>query len=239
MAGVECRHRRLGAHVELGRRNRPLLLTFPQKDMRLRILTNAKNLKTAGEFSRIYVKKDVHPGVRKEWQRLRDPGAQEKAAALVFLSEILGGGATSFLTEELQFNAQIATFSASFYRPVALDDTTFNIIVAPRPGVSLQEAEEAMDAALEKFMTTGVDPDQLQRIKFQLRADQIYARDDVDRIGNRYGQALTSGLTVEDVKAWPDVLEAVTADDIMSVAREVLDKRASVTGWLMREEVTQ
>lgn len=169
----------------------------------------------------------------------RDPGAQEKAAALVFLSEILGGGATSFLTEELQFNAQIATFSASFYRPVALDDTTFNIIVAPRPGVSLQEAEEAMDAALDKFMATGVDPEQLERIKFQLRADQIYARDDVDRIGNRYGQALTSGLTVEDVKAWPDVLEAVTADDIMSVAREVLDKRASVTGWLMREEVTQ
>jgi zinc protease len=169
----------------------------------------------------------------------RDPGAQEKAAALVFLSEILGGGATSFLTEELQFNSQIATFSVSYYRPVSLDDTTFNIIVAPRPDVSLKEAEDAMDAALDKFLATGVDQEQLERIKFQLRADRIYARDDVDRIGNRYGQALTSGLTVEDEEAWPDILEAVTADDIMAVAREVLDKRASVTGWLMREEVTQ
>ena len=47
--------------------------------MRSRILANAKNLKTAGEkFSRIYVKKDVHPGVRKEWQRLREAEAKEK-----------------------------------------------------------------------------------------------------------------------------------------------------------------
>jgi zinc protease len=88
-------------------------------------------------------------------------------------------------------------------------------------------------------METGVDPEHLERIKFQIRADQIYARDDVDRIGNRYGQALTSGLTVEDVQAWPDILEAVTADDIMAAARDLLDRRASVTGWIMREEVTQ
>ena len=169
----------------------------------------------------------------------RDSGAQETAAALVFLSEILGGGTTSFLTEELQFNQEVALFSGSFYRPVSLDDTTFNIIVAPRPNVTLQEAEDAMDAALAKFMETGVDPEQLERIKFQIRADQIFARDDVDRIANRYGQALTSGLTVEDVQAWPEVLQAVTEEDIMAAARGIFDKRASVTGWLMREEVTQ
>ena len=169
----------------------------------------------------------------------RDSGDQETAAALVFLSEILGGGTTSFLADELQFSAQIATYSASFYRPVSLDDTTFNIIVVPREGVSLQEAEDAMDTALQKFFETGIDSEQLARIKFQIKADQIYARDDVDRIGNRYGRALSSGLTVDDVQAWPDVLQAVTEDDIMQAARNVLDRRASVTGWIMREEVTQ
>ncbi|MGZ2259535.1 M16 family metallopeptidase [Roseobacter sp. A03A-229] len=169
----------------------------------------------------------------------RDPGAQEAAAALTFLAEILGGGTTSYLSDALQFDTQIATYSAAFYRGVSLDDTTFNLVVVPRPGVSLQEAEDALDAAVAQFMTDGVDPEQLERIKLQIRADQIYARDDVDRIANRYGQALASGLTVEDVQAWPDVLEAVTADDIMQAARDVFDRRASVTGWLMREEVTQ
>ncbi|WP_187428243.1 putative zinc protease [Roseobacter fucihabitans] len=169
----------------------------------------------------------------------RDAGAQETAAALTFLSEILGGGTTSYLAEALQFDTQIATYSAAFYSGVRLDDTTFNVIVVPRPDVSLQEAEDAMDAALEQFMIDGVDPEQLERIKRQIRADQIYARDDVDRIANRYGQALTSGLTVDDVKAWPDILQAVTGEDIMQAARDVFDMRASVTGWLMREEVTQ
>lgn len=169
----------------------------------------------------------------------RDSGAQEHAAALVFLSEILGGGTTSFLAEALQFDSQIATYTGSFYRGVSLDDTTFDIIVVPRPEVSLQAAEDAMDAALARFLQEGVDTEQLERIKFQIRADQIYALDDVDRIGNRYGQALTSGLTVEDVQAWPDILQAVTAEDIIEAARDVLDRRASVTGWIMSEEVTQ
>ncbi|MGC3937768.1 M16 family metallopeptidase [Roseobacter sp. EG26] len=169
----------------------------------------------------------------------RDPGDQQAAAALTILAEILGGGTTSYLTDALQFDTQIATYSAAFYRGVSLDDTTFTVLVVPRPGVSLQEAEDAMDAALEQFLIDGVDAEQLDRIKLQIRADQIYARDDVDRIANRYGQALSSGLTIEDVQAWPDVLEAVTAEDIVEAARDVFDIRASVTGWLMREEVTQ
>lgn len=169
----------------------------------------------------------------------RDAGDQETAAALLYLAEILGGGTTSFLTEKLQFDQQLATFSGAFYRGGSLDDTTFTLIVAPRPEFTLQEAEDALDAALAEFLEVGVDSEQLERIRFQIRADQIYARDNVDSIASRYGRALTSGLTVEDVQAWPDILDAVTADDIMAAARGVFDKRASVTGWLMREEVTQ
>lgn len=79
VTGVGCQHRRLGAETDGRRRNRPLLLTVQDKEMRSRILGNAKNLKTAGGiYAKIYVKKDVHPGVRKEWQRLREAEAREK-----------------------------------------------------------------------------------------------------------------------------------------------------------------
>ncbi|GLT11736.1 peptidase M16 [Sulfitobacter porphyrae] len=169
----------------------------------------------------------------------RDPGAQEEAAALTLLAEILGGGTTSFLAEKLQFDQQIVTYSGAFYRGASLDDTTFDLVVVPAAGVSLREAEDAMDKALADFMETGVDAEQLDRIKLQIRANQIYARDDADSVANRYGQALAIGLSVEDVQNWPDVLEAVTADDIMAAARSVFDKRQSVTGWLMKPEVTQ
>ncbi|MEM6888961.1 MAG: pitrilysin family protein [Pseudomonadota bacterium] len=169
----------------------------------------------------------------------RDAGAQTEAAALTLLSEVLGGGTTSFLADELQFETQIATYTGAFYRGVSLDDTTFNLIVVPQAGISLQEAEDALDASLEKFLEEGIDDAQLERIKLQIRASQIYARDDVDSIARRYGQGLSAGLTVEDVQDWPEILEAVTEEDILSAARGVFDDRRSVTGWLMGEEVTQ
>ncbi len=170
----------------------------------------------------------------------RDSGAQEKAAALYLLAELLGGSTTSYLNETLQLEQQLAVYAGAFYGGVSLDDTTFDMIVVPAQGVSLQQAEEAMDQAVTDFIAEGVKQEDLDRIKLQLRAAQIYARDNVDGIGNRYGRALTSGLTVEDVQAWPDILQAVTGDDIIAAAREVLQPEASVTGWLMRDnEVTQ
>ncbi len=169
----------------------------------------------------------------------RDPGEQEEAAALTLLAEILGGGTTSYLAEKMQFETQLATYTGAFYRGGTLDDTTFDLVVVPVEGVSLQEAEDALDAALAEFIENGVDPEQLDRIKLQIRADQIYARDDAERVANRYGRALAIGLTVEDVQAWPGILDAVTEEDIIAAAKNVFDLRRSVTGWLMKEEATQ
>jgi zinc protease len=166
----------------------------------------------------------------------RDSGSQEEAAALKLLAEVLGGRTTSYLTEKLQFDTQVAVYSSVYYRGTSLDDTTFNMIVVPAPSVTLQEVEDAMDAAVASFMEDGVDADQLARLKKQLRAQQIYARDNVDGIAQRYGSALTTGLTVADVQAWPDILQAVTAEDIMAAAKKVIIPETSVTGWLMKEE---
>ena len=169
----------------------------------------------------------------------RDPGAQKQAAALTMLSEILGGGTTSYLTEKMQFDEQVATYTGAYYRGGSLDDTTFDLVAVPAANVSLQEVEDALDTALADFMKDGVDPVQLDRIKLQIRAEQIYGRDDADRVANRYGRALAIGLTVQDVQEWPELLEAVTADEIMQAAELVFDRRASVTGWLMKSEAAQ
>ena len=60
-------------------------------------------------------------------------------------------------------------------------------------------------------------------------------------LANRYGSGLTSGLTIEDIDAWPDILQAVTGDDIIAAARKVFDRRKAVTGHVSKtsSEVTQ
>ncbi len=164
----------------------------------------------------------------------RDAGAQEKAAALVYLAELLGGSNfTSEFGRALQFESDIAVWSSAFYGGVSLDDTTFGMVVVPSEGVSLDDAEAAMDRVIADFMANGPDPDQMESLRTQLRASEIYARDNVQGLARRYGAALTSGLTVEDVQAWPDILQAVTAEDVLAAAEEVLDKRRSVTSWVI------
>lgn len=163
----------------------------------------------------------------------RKPGDQSEAAALVMLSELLGGsGITSVLGEALQLEQKKAINVAAFYSGVALDDDTFGIYAIPSPGVSLQEVEDAMDIAVAEFIRSGVNQEHLKRLKGQIRASQIYALDDQAGLARRYGSALTAGLTLEDIHNWPDVLQAVTAEDIIAVAQKIFDPRNSVTGWL-------
>jgi zinc protease len=160
----------------------------------------------------------------------RNPGAQKEAAALEILAELLGGNSlTSVMGRKLQLEQKIALSSSAYYDSLALDQSGFGVFIVP-------EAEDAVDAVIAEFLETGVDEAHLTRIKAQVRAAEIYARDDLQGTARRYGEGLTSGLTIEDIEAWPDILQAVTAEDIMAAANRVFDKKKSVTGWLMREE---
>ncbi|MBO6884825.1 MAG: insulinase family protein [Marivita sp.] len=170
----------------------------------------------------------------------RDSGDQRKAAALTLLSEVLGGSQTAVLPQKLQFEEKRAVYAGAFYSGLSLDDTTFGVVNVPAQGVTLEEAEADMDRVIAEFMETGVDPVQLDRIKFQLRAQQVYELDSSNSLANRYGAALTSGLTIEDVHEWPRILQSITPEEIIAAAQEVFDRDNAVTGFLRTaQEVTQ
>ena len=58
---------------------RPILVTVTSRDDRDAVLAVAKHLKTATEpYRKVYIKKDVHPSVRQEWQRLRAAEKSER-----------------------------------------------------------------------------------------------------------------------------------------------------------------
>ena len=50
-----------------------------------------------------------------------------------------------------------------------------------------------------------------------------------------YGAALTSGGTVERVQSWPDRIREVKPEMVHAVAKTYLDKRRSVTGYLIKD----
>ena len=167
----------------------------------------------------------------------RNHGDQKDAAALTVLAEILGGnGATSVLGQALIYDDPKALYVGAGYDGTSLDETTFSLYIAPADGVTLDEAEKSLDAQLAKFMEDGVPAEEFERIRMQIRASQIYAKDDVQGLARRYGEALATGLTIEDVQSWPETLMAVTEADVMAAAKQVFNKHNAVTGVLMREE---
>ena len=170
----------------------------------------------------------------------RNAGDQRQAAALELLSNILGGsGATSVLGETLEFGQKKAVFTGAYYTDQSLDPATFSLVAVPVRGVSLQEIEDAVDAEVAAFIERGVDPEQLDRIKAQWRASQIYALDDVNALARRYGAALTQGLTVQDVQDWPEIIQSITGDEIIEAAEIVFDRTNAVTGWLTTPAAAQ
>src|SRR5690606_40896763 len=60
----------------------------------------------------------------------------------------------------------------------ALDGGSFSLGIMPAEGVSLQQAEDALDRVLADFIANGVDADQLERVRMQIRAEAIYELDD-------------------------------------------------------------
>ena len=165
----------------------------------------------------------------------RRSGDQRQAAALQMLGAILYGSAqTSVLERALVFDQGIALSVWAGYSGTALDHGTFSLGIMPVDGVSLEQAEAALDQTLADFVATGVDPEQLARVRRQIRAEGIYELDDAGDRAQSLGAALTTGLTLDDHRDWLAVLQDISAEEIVAAAA-LLDRRAAVTGWMMRE----
>ena len=160
-------------------------------------------------------------------------GPLEDAYALEVLAEVLAGSTTSRLYRALVVDQAIAASAGAWYSGDSLDDGRFGFWIVPVMDVSINDAEAALRAEIDRLLTEGVTEAELERVKQRIRASLIYARDSVSSIARWYGSRLTTGLTVDDIGAWPDRIQAVTVDEVNAAARKVLVDDMSVTGVLL------
>jgi zinc protease len=160
---------------------------------------------------------------------------QGESEALGVLAFILGHGSTSRLYRALVMERQVAVGAISSYSGTALDATRLGVYGSPKPGVTLQQLEQAIDAVIDEVVAKGVTAEELDRAKSRLIADAIYAHDSQATMARWYGAALTTGSTVEMVLSWPERIRAVTAEAVHAAAKAWLDRRHSVTGYLIKD----
>ncbi|MEP9354149.1 pitrilysin family protein [Xanthobacter sp. KR7-65] len=165
--------------------------------------------------------------------RTAQPGESE---ALEVLSHILGGGQTSRMYRTLVAEKGLAAGAGAWYQGTAWDATRFVAYASPRPGVTLEALEAEVDQVIADLQAKGVDELELARAKTRLTADTIYAQDNQATLARIYGASWATGLSVEDVRDWPERIKAVTAEQVRDAARRYLVTDRAVTGYLKQSE---
>jgi zinc protease len=159
-------------------------------------------------------------------------GAPGQAEGLETFAQLLGGDQTSTLYRVLVEQKKLATDAGASYDGNVRDAGEFSVYAVPRPGVTLEALEKAMDQVLGVSALALPRDADLARAKTQLIAGVTFRRDSQFAMASAYGQALTIGLTVDDVNEWPARIRAVTADVVQKAARS-LSRKEAVTGYLV------
>lgn len=150
--------------------------------------------------------------------------------ALDVLADLLGGSASARLSKKLVMEMRIAQDSGAFFSGDQRDSGKFVVYAAAAPGSDMAKVETAVDGVLEDLVDKGVTPAELARAKKRLRAGTTYALDSQSQLARVFGEALTTGSTIDDVLNWDDRIDSVTNDDVVSIARRILKPARSVTG---------
>jgi zinc protease len=177
----------------------------------------------------------AHPGIYRTYLVPSYANAKDgEAEAIDVLAQILGANSNSRLYRHLVVEKRVATNAGAAYRGPAVDNTRLTLYANPAPNESLPAVEKEIDAVIAGIAESGVTADELERAKTRMIADAIYAQDSQLSMARWFGTALTTGSTVQDLLTWPDRVKKVTAADVQAAAKTWLDRRHSVTGYLVK-----
>ncbi|MBF0453934.1 MAG: insulinase family protein [Magnetococcales bacterium] len=160
-------------------------------------------------------------------------GDVKEAFALELLSTVLGSSASSRIYRQLVVKEGLAVSARSGYGGLSRGEELFSLSATPRPGVSLEQLEEALFVEVEKLVAEPIGERELQRAKNGLIAGHLFAQDSVDRIAWLIGRvSVNEGDWRLLVEEYPDRVQAVTAEEIQQVAQRYLKKSRATIGTL-------
>jgi zinc protease len=158
-----------------------------------------------------------------DWEKDTDP------YALAILAGVLSGNDSARLQKTLVKTQQIAVNASAGYDAVARGPGMFMIDATPAPGKSVAELEKAIRAELARVQKEGISEAELERVKAQVIAADVYQRDSLFYQAMQLGEYVTTGLPPEALMRRVDKLRAVTARQVQDAARQWLqDDRLSV-----------
>jgi zinc protease len=151
---------------------------------------------------------------------LRDAKNDWEPYALSVLSGVLDGYSAARLNRDLVRERRIASSVGAGYDMLARGPSLFLLEGTPSQGVPVADLEKALRDQIERVARDGVAPDELQRVKTQVVASQVYARDSMFSQAMQIGQMEMAGLSYQDIDLVVRKLQEVTAEQVQQVAKK-------------------
>ena len=156
---------------------------------------------------------------------LQDADKDVEPYALEILAGVLNGNASARLNQNLVRQSQIAVDVDAAYDMVQRGrQSIFVLDATPSEGKSVAELEVAILNEIEKIETGGVTEEELQRVKAQVIAADVYQRDSMFYQAMQIGNLETAGFSWRILKGYPAKLQAVTAEQVQVVAKKYFNK---------------
>ena len=156
---------------------------------------------------------------------LQDADKDVEPYALEILAGVLNGNASARLNQNLVRQSQIAIDVDAGYDMVQRGrQSIFVLDGTPSEGKSVAELEAAILNEIEKIKTGGVTEEELQRVKAQVIAADVYQRDSMFYQAMQIGNLETAGFSWRILKDYPAKLQAVTAEQVQLVAKKYFNK---------------
>ncbi len=156
---------------------------------------------------------------------LQDADKDVEPYALEILAGVLNGNASARLNQNLVRQSQIAVDVDAAYDMVQRGrQSIFVLDATPSEGKSVAELEVAILNEIEKIKTGGVTEEELQRVKAQVIAADVYQRDSMFYQAMQIGNLETAGFSWRILKGYPAKLQAVTAEQVQVVAKKYFNK---------------
>ena len=149
---------------------------------------------------------------------------------LEVFQNILSGGRTSRLYRALVDTGLASQAGGWDYENP--EPTVFAFEVALRPAVEHKQVEEALDSVLDELKREPLEERELQKAKNQTKAHFVYATDGVTKLAQQIGYYHVIH-EYDYVRAFPDKVDAVTAEDVQRVARKYFVRDNRTVGWLL------
>lgn len=163
-------------------------------------------------------------------------GERAQVMPLKVMAMYLGGGPTSYLYQTLVRRQQLASDVDVDYDHFHVGPALFEISLTPREGVTLEQLEKALDAALAQALTQAPPEADVARAKVQMKAGLIFAQDGLQQLAQLMGAIYAIRLNEQYFYNWPEEVEKVSAAQMLDAAKAVLDPKRRVTGYLLPEQ---